>query len=135
MSVKEHVCAEAADVLTWGLCVPLPCNPGLTNPIGKYKGQLMGNCGELCSQKYGITRLEQDTFAANSYARSNAAREGGKFEGEIVAVHVPSRRGMSAHTLTADEESVARGAMSLEALGKMPTAFDRYNHCSGNPAQ
>ena len=49
---------------------------GLTNPIGELKGQLMGNCGDLCSRQFNIGREEQDKFASASYTRAHNAREG-----------------------------------------------------------
>ena len=98
---------------------------GLTNPVGAYKGRLMGDCAELCSSTYGIGRTEQDEFAASSYARSHAARASGKFKRELVEVRVAARRGAPARAVDADEESAARGAMSLAALGKLPTAFQK----------
>ena len=57
---------------------------GLTNPIGNMKGQLMGNCGDLCSRQYNIGREEQDKIASASYVRCHEARTQGKFKGEII---------------------------------------------------
>ena len=94
---------------------------GLTNPFGKMKGELMGNCGELCAAQHDIGRDEQDRFAALSYRRAHAARESGKFQREIFPVEVRSRRG--ATLVAADEESLSRGAMTFESLSKLKTAF------------
>ena len=58
-----------------------------------YSNQHMGNCGELCAAKYGITRAEQDDYAAESYRRVLQAWEDGSFAREVVPVEVKSRKG------------------------------------------
>lgn len=73
---------------------------GLTDA---YDNNAMGVCADLCATEYNITREEQDNFAIQSYERSAAAWEAGKFEAEIVPVEVPQRRG-DAIVITKDEE-------------------------------
>jgi acetyl-CoA C-acetyltransferase len=63
---------------------------GLTDA---YDGQAMGNAGELCAKECGITREEQDSFAIESYKRSQAAWAAGKFADEVVPVEIPQRKG------------------------------------------
>lgn len=46
----------------------------------------MGNCAEILAGTYGITREEQDVFAAESYRRAIAAMDAGEFGAEILAV-------------------------------------------------
>lgn len=58
-----------------------------------YDGKAMGNAAELCASTCGISREEQDAFAIESYKRSQAATEAGKFENEIVPVEIPQRKG------------------------------------------
>lgn len=58
-----------------------------------YDGKAMGNAAELCARECGISRSEQDAFAIESYKRSQAAWESGKFENEIVPVPIPQRKG------------------------------------------
>jgi len=58
-----------------------------------YDGKAMGNAAELCASTCGISREEQDTFAIESYKRSQAAVTAGKFENEIVPVAIPQRSG------------------------------------------
>jgi acetyl-CoA C-acetyltransferase len=53
----------------------------------------MGISNELCSEKYGISREEQDRYAAESYRRTLRAIASGHFDAEIVPVTVPSRKG------------------------------------------
>jgi acetyl-CoA C-acetyltransferase len=58
-----------------------------------YDGKAMGNAAELCAATCGVTREEQDAFAIESYKRSQAATEAGKFADEIVPVEIPQRNG------------------------------------------
>lgn len=58
-----------------------------------YDGKAMGNAAELCASTCGISREEQDAFAIESYKRSQAAIEGGKFKDEIIPVEIPQRKG------------------------------------------
>ncbi len=58
-----------------------------------YDGKAMGNAAELCASTCGITREDQDTFAIESYKRSQAAVTAGKFDNEIVPVEIPQRKG------------------------------------------
>ena len=73
---------------------------GLTDA---YDNNAMGVCADLCASEYNITREAQDNFAIQSYERSAAAWEAGKFDAEIVPVEVPQRRG-DAIVVTKDEE-------------------------------
>lgn len=63
---------------------------GLTDA---YDNNAMGVCADLCATEYKISREEQDEFAINSYKRSAAAWDAGKFDNEVVPVAVPQRRG------------------------------------------
>jgi len=71
---------------------------GLWDP---YKDYAMGNAGELCSSKYGLTREMQDAFAVESYHRAAAAYEKGYFQGELVSVEIP---GKDAVTVVSEDE-------------------------------
>jgi acetyl-CoA C-acetyltransferase len=63
---------------------------GLTNPYDK---QSMGVFGELCADKYGFTREDQDAFAAESVRRALSAQQDGAFKDEIAPVTVAGRKG------------------------------------------
>jgi acetyl-CoA C-acetyltransferase len=63
---------------------------GLTDVYHNYP---MGNCADLCAKEKNITREEQDAFAIESFKRSQAAWEAGKFDNEIVPVEVPQKKG------------------------------------------
>lgn len=73
---------------------------GLTDA---YDNSAMGVCADLCATEYSISREEQDRYAIQSYTRSAAAWEAGKFDSEIVPVEVPQRRG-DAIIVNKDEE-------------------------------
>ena len=73
---------------------------GLTDA---YDNNAMGVCADLCASEYNFTREDQDNFAIQSYERSAAAWEAGKFDAEIVSVEVPQRRG-NAIIVSKDEE-------------------------------
>lgn len=54
-----------------------------------------GNCAENTAKKMNIAREEQDTYAINSYTRSRAAWEAGKFGNEVIPVTITVKgRGM-----------------------------------------
>jgi acetyl-CoA C-acetyltransferase len=82
--------AEMLDHLAWD---------GLTSPYDK---QAMGVFGEMCAEKYGFTREEQDAFATASVERAVAAQQAGAFKDEIVSVTVSGRKGDVA--IDSDEE-------------------------------
>ena len=58
-----------------------------------YDGLAMGNAAEKCARECGISREDQDQFAIESYKRSQAAWNEGKFDAEIVPVPIPQRKG------------------------------------------
>lgn len=61
--------------------------------VDVYNNYPMGNAAELCATEYNITREDQDNFAIESYKRSQAAINSGKFKEEIVPVSIPQRKG------------------------------------------
>lgn len=63
---------------------------GLTDVYHNYP---MGNAAELCAKECNISREAQDEFAIESYKRSQAAWEAGKFADEIVPVEIPNKKG------------------------------------------
>ena len=58
-----------------------------------YEHRLMGAYAEDAARHYQFTRAEQDAYATESLKRAKWAQDSGAFEGEIVAVSVPSRAG------------------------------------------
>ncbi len=58
-----------------------------------YDGKAMGVAAEMCASTCGISREDQDAFAIESYKRSQAAIQNGKFDNEIIPVSIPQRKG------------------------------------------
>lgn len=58
-----------------------------------YDGKAMGVAAEMCASTCGISREEQDAFAIESYKRSQAASQNGKFDNEIIPVSIPQKKG------------------------------------------
>ncbi len=58
-----------------------------------YNNVHMGSCSELCAEEHQFSREDQDAFAIQSYTRSAAAWEAGKFNNEVVPVEIPQRKG------------------------------------------
>ena len=81
----------------------------------------MGVCAEKCATEKNITREEQDAFAIESYNRSAAAWDAGKFNDEIVPVEVPQRRG-DAIIVDKDEEYTA---VKMEKIPALRPVFDK----------
>lgn len=85
-----------SDTLRWGnkygnvSLIDGLAKDGLTDV---YDGKAMGNAAELCARECAISREEQDTFAIESYKRSQAAWEKGLFAQEVVPVEIPQRKG------------------------------------------
>jgi acetyl-CoA C-acetyltransferase len=81
----------------------------------------MGITAENVAAQYGLTRAEQDAFAAESQRRADEAIRGGRFGPEIVAVPVPGKKGPT--LVEADEHP--RPGTTAEALGKLKPAFKK----------
>jgi acetyl-CoA C-acetyltransferase len=91
-------------------------NDGLWDIVNDFH---MGVSNDLCAEKYGVCREDQDRYAAESYRRAVAAREAGRFKAEIVAVAVPQRRGAP---LVFDRDECPRET-PYETLAAMRPAF------------
>jgi len=61
--------------------------------VDAYDENAMGVCADACATEYDFSREDQDAFAIQSYNRSSAAWDAGKFDDEVVPVEVPQRRG------------------------------------------
>lgn len=81
----------------------------------------MGISNELCSEKYNISRKDQDQFAAESYRRTLAAISAGRFKDEIVPVEVPQRKG---EPVLFSEDECPRET-GYDFLSKMKPAFKK----------
>jgi acetyl-CoA C-acetyltransferase len=79
----------------------------------------MGAAAEHIASKCGVSRSEQDRFAAQSHQRAAAAWEKGLFAGEVVPVTIGS--GPKAKTIARDEG--VRADTNVEALAKLKPSF------------
>lgn len=68
-----------------------------------YENQAMGVYADVTATEHNISREQQDEFAINSYKKSAAAWDAGKFDAEVVPVAVPQRKG-DPIMVTKDEE-------------------------------
>jgi acetyl-CoA C-acetyltransferase len=81
----------------------------------------MGISNELCSERYHVTREDQDRYAEESYRRAVAARDAGRFDDEILPVSVPQRKG---DPVVFQRDECPRPT-PYESLAKMPGAFQK----------
>jgi acetyl-CoA C-acetyltransferase len=79
----------------------------------------MGGHAEYTAKKAGVSRKEQDEFAAQSHAKAIAAMEAGKFKAEIAAVNIASKKG----TTTIDTDESPRKDTTADSLAKLRPAF------------
>ncbi|MDO6680950.1 MULTISPECIES: acetyl-CoA C-acetyltransferase [unclassified Oceanobacter] len=82
----------------------------------------MGITAENIADEYGITREEQDAFAAASQAKAIAAIAAGKFKDEITAIEIPQRKG---DPIIVDTDEGPRAGVTVEKLAGMRSAFKR----------
>ncbi len=87
-----------------------------------YKGFHMGVGAEMIADKYGITREDQDAFAAESHRRAAAATSGGFFGDEILPVEIPGAKKGSAPSIFATDEAI-RPDTTVDVLAKLKPAF------------
>jgi acetyl-CoA C-acetyltransferase len=82
----------------------------------------MGVTAEEIVERFGVSRVDQDNFSAESQRRAVAAVEGGLFNEEIVAVHVPQRKGDS---VVVAKDEYPRAGTTVEKLASLRPAFSR----------
>ena len=90
----------------------------------------MGISNDLCSQKYNVSREDQDRYAAESYRRAVAAIQSGRFVEEIVPVSIPQRKG---DPLVFKQDECPRET-NYETLAKMAPAFQKNGFATAGNA-
>jgi acetyl-CoA C-acetyltransferase len=80
----------------------------------------MGITAENIAERYGLTRLEQDEFAASSQQKAERALREGRFNDEIVPVSIPVRKG---EPMLFAQDEFPRAGTTIEGLGKLRPAF------------
>ena len=101
-----------------GQTVDSMVNDGLWDHLNDFH---MGVSAEYCAEKYGVSRQDQDQFAADSYAKSLRSAEQGRFKEQIVPVPIPQRKGDP--VMIERDEGLMES--SLEKLGKLRTVFKK----------
>ena len=89
--------------------------------IDVYNQQAMGVCADQCATDHNFSREDQDAYAIQSYDRSSAAWNNGKFDYEVVPVSVPQRRG-DATIVSKDEEFTN---VKMEKIPALRPAFTK----------
>src|SRR4051794_30646838 len=87
-----------------------------------YRGYHMGVAAEMIAEKYGITRAEQDAFAAESHRRAAEATEKGWFRDGIVPVEIPAAKKGDPPRFF-DKDEAIRPETTVEVLAKLKPAF------------
>ncbi|MFV3128137.1 acetyl-CoA C-acetyltransferase [Niveispirillum sp. KHB5.9] len=86
-----------------------------------FNGYHMGQTAENVAAKYGISREEQDAFAAGSQNKAEAAQKEGRFKDEIAAVTVAGRKG----DVIVDSDEYPKHGTTAETLAKLRPAFKK----------
>jgi acetyl-CoA C-acetyltransferase len=120
MSLAPHVLNGARDGLRMmdGKLVDTMIVDGLWDVYNQYH---MGVTAENVAKKSGVSRQEQDEFAAASQQKAEAALKAGRFKDEIVPVTVPSRKG----DIVFDSDEFIRPGTTAESLAGLKPAFDK----------
>ncbi|HER8988534.1 TPA: acetyl-CoA C-acetyltransferase [Streptococcus pyogenes] len=85
-----------------------------------FAGYHMGITAENIVQQYGLTREEQDAFAADSQRKAQLAIEKGHFKEEIAPVTIPQRKG---EPLLVDQDEYPKFGTTVDKLAKLRPAF------------
>lgn len=87
----------------------------------------MGGHAEYTAKKAGISREQQDQFAAESHRKAVAAQEAGKFKAEIAPVEIRGRKGVT----TVDTDESPRRDSTVEMLSKLKPSFENPSGVEG----
>jgi acetyl-CoA C-acetyltransferase len=92
---------------------------GLWDAYNQYP---MGVTAENVAAKFGVTRKEQDEFAAASQQKAEAAQKAGRFKDEIIPVEIPQRKGAP---LVFDADEYPKHGTTADSLAALRPAFDK----------
>jgi acetyl-CoA C-acetyltransferase len=88
--------------------------------IDAFEHYPMGITAENVAEEYGISRAEQDEFAASSQQKAERAIAAGVFKEEIVPIEIPQKRG---EPRVVDNDEFPRPGTTVEALAGLRPAF------------
>ena len=119
MSAAPHVLPKSRNGMKMGdwTLIDSMITDGLTDAFNDYH---MGITAENIAEKFGISRADQDEFAAATQNKAQAALAEDRFAEEIVAIEIPQRKGDPIR-FTRDE--FPRPDVTADALGKLRPAF------------
>jgi acetyl-CoA C-acetyltransferase len=121
MSAAPHVLPGSRDGFRMGdaKLIDTMIVDGLWDVYNQYH---MGVTAENVAKEYGITREEQDAFAALSQNKAEAAQKAGRFDAEIVPVEIPQRKGEPLKFAT---DEFVRHGVTAESLAGLKPAFSK----------
>jgi acetyl-CoA C-acetyltransferase len=121
MSAAPHVLPGSRDGFRMGdaKLIDSMIVDGLWDVYNQYH---MGTTAENVAKEYGITREEQDKFAALSQNKAEAAQKAGRFDDEIVPIEIPQRKGEPLKFAT---DEFVRHGVTPEALAGLKPAFSK----------
>lgn len=136
MSAAPHLASVRAGIkLGSGTLVDHMQADGLDCPFEKWA---MGCAADYIAAEHGVSRADQDRFAAQSHQRAHAATENGWFDAEITALtgqQVGNRKDASAAGGVAHDEGI-RPDSTAEGLGKLRAVFTKEGTVTaGNASQ
>jgi acetyl-CoA acetyltransferases len=121
MSAAPHVLPGSRDGFRMGdaKLIDSMIVDGLWDVYNQYH---MGVTAENVAKEYGITREQQDAFAALSQNKAEAAQKAGRFDDEIVPVEIPQRKGEPLRFAT---DEFVRHGVTAESLAGLKPAFSK----------
>jgi len=121
MSASPHVMNGSRDGFRMGdaKLIDTMIVDGLWDVYNQYH---MGVTAENVAAKFGVTRAEQDAFAAASQQKAEAAQKAGKFRDEILALEIAQKKGAA---LVFDTDEYPKHGTTVESLAALRPAFDK----------
>ena len=86
-----------------------------------FNGYHMGQTAENVAEKWQISRDQQDEFAVASQNKAEAAQKAGKFDDEVFAYTISTRKG----DIVIDKDEYIRHGATIEAMQKLRPAFTK----------
>ncbi|SNR34680.1 acetyl-CoA C-acetyltransferase [Puniceibacterium sediminis] len=86
-----------------------------------FNGYHMGQTAENVADQWQITREMQDVFAVGSQNKAEAAQKAGKFDDEVIAYTIKTRKG----DIVVDKDEYIRHGATMEAMAKLRPAFTK----------
>jgi acetyl-CoA C-acetyltransferase len=119
MNLAPHVLPNSRTGVRMGdwALVDTMISDGLWDAFNAYH---MGCTAENVVERYGISREEQDAFAAASQQKAEAAQKRGRFADEIIPIEIPQRKQQA---IVFDADEFPRHGTTAEALAALKPAF------------